>query len=99
MLAVLPEYRNAGLGRRLKLAQREDAIAKGFDLMEWTFDPMEIKNAYLNLGRLGVIVRRYAAGFLWAVVFAAAGWAADGPAVCRVVAAVRPGTALCGRGG
>jgi predicted GNAT superfamily acetyltransferase len=63
MLAVLSEYRNAGLGRRLKLAQREDAIARGFDLMEWTFDPLEIKNAYLNIARLGAIVRRYHADF------------------------------------
>jgi predicted GNAT superfamily acetyltransferase len=63
MLAVLPEYRNTGLGRRLKLAQRDDALARGFDLMEWTFDPLEIKNAYLNLHRLGAIARRYAADF------------------------------------
>lgn len=59
MLAVLPEYRNAGLGFRLKLAQRDDALARGFDLMEWTFDPLEIKNAYLNLHKLGAIARRY----------------------------------------
>jgi len=59
MLAVLPEYRNAGLGRRLKLAQRDDALARGFDLMEWTFDPLEIKNAHLNIARLGAIARRY----------------------------------------
>jgi predicted GNAT superfamily acetyltransferase len=63
MLAVLPAYRNAGLGRRLKLAQRDDAIARGFDLMEWTFDPLEIKNAYLNIARLGAIVRRYEPDF------------------------------------
>jgi predicted GNAT superfamily acetyltransferase len=63
MLAVLPEYRNAGLGRRLKLAQRDDALARGFDLMEWTFDPLEIKNAYLNISRLGALSRRYAADF------------------------------------
>ena len=59
MLAVREKYRNAGLGRRLKLAQREDAIARKFELMEWTFDPLEIKNAYLNIERLGAIVRRY----------------------------------------
>jgi len=59
MLAVLPQYRNAGLGRMLKLAQREDALARGFDLMEWTFDPLEIKNAHLNIARLGAIARRY----------------------------------------
>jgi predicted GNAT superfamily acetyltransferase len=63
MLAVLPEYRNAGLGRRLKLAQREDALARGFDLMEWTFDPLEIKNAHLNIVRLGAIARRYMPDF------------------------------------
>lgn len=63
MLAVLPEYRNRGLGRRMKLAQREDAIARGFSLMEWTFDPLEIRNAYLNICRLGAIVRRYEPNF------------------------------------
>jgi predicted GNAT superfamily acetyltransferase len=59
MLAVKSEYRNSGLGRRLKLFQREDAIAQGYELIEWTFDPLEIKNAYLNLERLGAIARRY----------------------------------------
>jgi predicted GNAT superfamily acetyltransferase len=63
MLAVLPEYRNAGLGRRLKLAQRDDALGRGFDRMEWTFDPLEIKNAYLNVARLGAVVRRYIRDF------------------------------------
>lgn len=63
MLAVLPEYRNRGLGRRLKLSQRDDAIARGFELMEWTFDPLEIKNSYLNLARLGAICRRYQPDF------------------------------------
>lgn len=59
MLGVKGAYRNIGLGRRLKLFQREDAIARGYDLMEWTFDPLEIKNAYFNLTRLGAIARRY----------------------------------------
>jgi predicted GNAT superfamily acetyltransferase len=59
MLAVLAKYRNAGLGRRLKLAQRDDALARGIDRMEWTFDPLEIKNAHLNIARLGAIARRY----------------------------------------
>ncbi|HLH34019.1 MAG TPA: GNAT family N-acetyltransferase [Alloacidobacterium sp.] len=63
MLAVEPEYRNSGIGRRLKLAQREDAIARGFRLMEWTFDPLEIKNSFLNIHRLGAIVRRYTPNF------------------------------------
>jgi len=59
MLAVLPEYQNRGMGRRLKLFQREDALSKGIDWIEWTFDPLEIKNAFLNIERLGAIVRRY----------------------------------------
>ncbi len=59
MLAVRDKYRNAGLGRQMKLLQREDAIARGFELIEWTFDPLEIKNAFLNLERLGAIARRY----------------------------------------
>ena len=59
MLAVKEKYRNAGLGRRVKLAQRAEALTRGFELMEWTFDPLEIKNAYLNIEKLGAIVRRY----------------------------------------
>jgi predicted GNAT superfamily acetyltransferase len=59
MLGVLPEYRDAGLGRKLKLAQRDEALSLGIDLIEWTFDPLEIKNAYFNMERLGAIVRRY----------------------------------------
>ena len=59
MLGVLPEYRNTGIGRTMKLKQRDFALAEGVDLIEWTFDPLEVKNAFLNLERLGVIVRRY----------------------------------------
>ena len=59
MLGVLPEYRDAGVGRSLKLAQRDEALSRGIDLIEWTFDPLEIKNAYFNMERLGSIVRRY----------------------------------------
>ena len=59
MLGVLQGYRDLGVGRRLKLAQRDDALARGIDLIEWTFDPLEIKNAYFNIERLGAVVRRY----------------------------------------
>lgn len=59
MLAVRETYRNAGVGRRLKLLQREEALAGGFELIEWTFDPLEIRNAHLNIQRLGAIARRY----------------------------------------
>ncbi len=63
MLAVQPEYRNSGIGRKLKLAQREDALARGVTKMEWTFDPLEIKNAYLNIVRLGAVVHSYTPNF------------------------------------
>jgi len=59
MLAVRKDHRNGGLGRRLKLLQREDALSRGIALIEWTFDPLEIKNAYLNIEKLGAIARRY----------------------------------------
>jgi predicted GNAT superfamily acetyltransferase len=59
MLGVTREYRDAGLGRKLKLAQRDDAIKQGIDLIEWTFDPLEIKNAFFNIERLGAVVRRF----------------------------------------
>ncbi len=59
MLAVRKEFRNGGLGRRLKLMQREEALSRGIELIEWTFDPLEIKNAYLNIEKLGAIARRY----------------------------------------
>ena len=59
MLGVLPKYRNTGLGRQMKLKQRQYAMAEGVDLIEWTFDPLEIKNAFFNIERLGAIIRRY----------------------------------------
>lgn len=59
MMGVLAEYRRSGLGRALKLAQRERAIAAGFDLMEWTFDPLQALNAHLNFSRLGVVCDEY----------------------------------------
>jgi predicted GNAT superfamily acetyltransferase len=59
MMGVQAPYRNLGVGRMLKLAQREEALARGVRLVEWTFDPLEIKNAYFNIERLGAVVRRY----------------------------------------
>ncbi|MGH9715317.1 MAG: GNAT family N-acetyltransferase [Candidatus Acidiferrales bacterium] len=59
MTAVLPEYRDRGVGRSLKLFQRQDALKRGIDLVEWTFDPLELKNAHFNLVKLGAIVRRF----------------------------------------
>jgi predicted GNAT superfamily acetyltransferase len=59
MVGVLADYRNAGVGRMIKLKQREEALSRCVELVEWTFDPLEIKNAYFNIERLGAIIRRY----------------------------------------
>jgi predicted GNAT superfamily acetyltransferase len=59
MLVVSQIYRNKGVGSRLKFSQREYAIKRGIRLIEWTFDPLEARNAYFNFQKLGVIVRRY----------------------------------------
>jgi len=53
MVAVVPELQGQGVGVRLKWAQREDALARGISLITWTFDPMQSRNAHLNLRRLG----------------------------------------------
>jgi predicted GNAT superfamily acetyltransferase len=58
-LAVLPEYRGAGVGIALKQAQGADALHRGYELIAWTFDPLEARNAYINLHRLGCIARLY----------------------------------------
>jgi predicted GNAT superfamily acetyltransferase len=63
MLAVRDHYRNRGLGAQLKLEQRREALSRGIRRMEWTFDPLEIKNAHLNIHKLGAIVRSYYVNF------------------------------------
>jgi predicted GNAT superfamily acetyltransferase len=63
MLAVKESHRNRGLGAQLKLAQRDEALSRGIRLMEWTFDPLEIKNAFLNIHKLGAIVCDYRVDF------------------------------------
>ena len=63
MLAVAPEYQNKGVGARLKWRQRERALAEGRNLIRWTWDPMQARNAHFNLNRLGVTVSNYAANF------------------------------------
>ncbi len=59
MVGVVEGYQNRGVGRLLKLAQREDALERGINLIEWTFDPLQLKNAHFNIERLGAIVRHY----------------------------------------
>jgi predicted GNAT superfamily acetyltransferase len=68
MLAVREPYRNSRLGYKLKLAQRERALAMRIDdvridQMTWTFDPLQSKNAHLNFARLGVVSESYKADF------------------------------------
>jgi predicted GNAT superfamily acetyltransferase len=59
MLAVRPEYRSAGLGYKLKLAQRDRANGAGLNTISWTFDPLQAVNANLNIGKLGAIADQY----------------------------------------
>jgi predicted GNAT superfamily acetyltransferase len=59
MLGTLREYRDRGLGKKLKLMQRDDALERGIQLVEWTFDPLELKNAFFNIERLGAVVCRF----------------------------------------
>jgi predicted GNAT superfamily acetyltransferase len=58
MTGVLPEHRG-GLGHRLKIAQRERALALGYDLIEWTYDPLQAMNAHLNITKLGCVAEEY----------------------------------------
>ena len=84
MLAVREGYRNRGLGAQLKLDQRREALSRGIRLMEWTFDPLEIKNAHLNIHKLGAMVCSYCE-FLWCILFSTPRWASHRPSCCRVV--------------
>src|SRR5215831_7540327 len=59
MSGVVAKYRDRGVGRLLKLFQRVEALGRGIRLIEWTFDPLETRNAHFNLNRLGAICRRY----------------------------------------
>ncbi len=63
MTGVLPGYRDRKIGRALKLFQREEALSRDIRLIEWTFDPLETRNAHFNLNRLGAIVRTYIPNF------------------------------------
>jgi predicted GNAT superfamily acetyltransferase len=100
MTAVRDGFRDRGIGRQLKLFQRADALAGGISLIEWTFDPLDAKNAYFNFMRLGAIVRRYvpnAYGITTSPLHGAlptdrlvAEWHLRSPRVRRVLAGKRP---------
>ena len=59
LLAIHPDHQKKGYGKLLKLAQREEARKKGYDLISWTYDPLESVNAHLNIGKLKAICRTY----------------------------------------
>ena len=63
MLAVAPELQNRGVGRELKLRQRQRALGEGVARIVWTFDPLEARNAYFNLVKLGAVTRSYKVDF------------------------------------
>lgn len=59
MIAVLPAYRRRGLGEALKWAQRDRVLDQGMKLINWTYDPLQVLNAKLNIDRLGAVARKY----------------------------------------
>ncbi|ABF42833.1 conserved hypothetical protein [Candidatus Koribacter versatilis Ellin345] len=63
MAAVISAYQERGIGQMLKLKQREEALSRGIKLIEWTFDPLQTRNANFNIRRLGAVVRRYLPNF------------------------------------
>ncbi|OKL37449.1 GNAT family N-acetyltransferase [Domibacillus mangrovi] len=58
-LGIHPDFRKLGIGMQLKLAQKESAIQKGYDLIKWTYDPLETVNGTLNLHKLGATCSTY----------------------------------------
>ncbi|MFZ0545476.1 MAG: hypothetical protein WAM60_08560 [Candidatus Promineifilaceae bacterium] len=60
---VLPDYQVSGVGYRLKMAQREVALQSGIRLITWTFDPLESRNGYFNINKLGAVCGRYLRNF------------------------------------
>jgi predicted GNAT superfamily acetyltransferase len=63
MTAVRPEFQSYGIGARLKWTQRETALARGVNFIKWTFQPVQARNAFFNLEKLGAIVREYQPNF------------------------------------
>lgn len=59
MMGVLPEYRDVGVGFHLKCRQREDVLENGVRLATWTYDPLQSRNANLNIRRLGAVCNEY----------------------------------------
>jgi predicted GNAT superfamily acetyltransferase len=63
MTGVRPQYQSYGIGARLKWAQRERALGEGVRYIKWTFQPVQARNAFFNLEKLGATVSEYQANF------------------------------------
>lgn len=63
MTAVAADFQNRHIGASLKWAQRERALSENIKFIKWTFQPVQARNAFFNLERLGVVIKSYAANF------------------------------------
>jgi predicted GNAT superfamily acetyltransferase len=63
MTGIVASHRDRRIGRLLKLFQRDDALSRDIRLVEWTFDPLEVRNAHFNFNSLGAIARSYVPNF------------------------------------
>ncbi len=63
MTAVSQDFQSCGIGAKLKWAQREKALEKGVKFIKWTFQPVQTRNAFFNLEKLGVVIREYQPNF------------------------------------
>jgi predicted GNAT superfamily acetyltransferase len=59
MLGVVPGSQDSGIGFTMKLKQRDYVLEQGLDLVVWTFDPLQSRNAYLNIEKLGCVIHEY----------------------------------------
>jgi predicted GNAT superfamily acetyltransferase len=101
MTGVHSDYRDRGVGRALKLFQRDEALSRNIRLVCWTFDPLEFRNAYFNFNRLGAISRKYLPNFYGVTTSPLhrgiatdrllAEWHLDSPRVDGAVAGISPG--------
>ena len=106
MLAVRSDLQDTGLGTRLKVYQRDELISRGITRMRWTFDPLEAKNAHLNLNKLGAVAGEYVTdmyGGTDSPLHRGIGtdrfvptWAMDSPRVMERLVEGRPGPDLGG---
>src|SRR5207302_1879318 len=67
VLAVRDHYRGSGLAQQLKEAQRDHCLDQGIEIVAWTMDPLEARNARFNFGKLGAYTRTYHRDFYGAM--------------------------------